>query len=159
MESFIRVTLETGVIGTPERQKKTVLGLGLKYRQASRVLKDTPAIRGMAQAVRHLVRIEKVGQEQPSSFDPFGGVKEYELGEVKVAKPKERKKIAAPSSTPAKEEVIEAKAKKAEHPSKKKAPLSAKKEKTKHHAEKAEKSKPVKKTTEKVTKKAKGKGK
>lgn len=101
MESFIKVTLETGVIAATERHKKTVLGLGLKYRHAVRVLKDTPAIRGMAQAVPHLVKWEKVkGPDLLKTADPFGDVPEFELGAVKALPQKQKapKKIkAAPS--------------------------------------------------------------
>ncbi len=51
-------------IGSPIRRRKdqraTLIGLGLNKMQRSRVLPDTPAVRGMIAKVRHLVRVEEV---------------------------------------------------------------------------------------------------
>nr|PZN85293.1 MAG: 50S ribosomal protein L30 [Pseudomonadota bacterium] len=41
----------------PERQMQTLIGLGLTKRHSRRTLEDTPAVRGMINKVRHLVRI------------------------------------------------------------------------------------------------------
>lgn len=41
----------------PERQMQTLIGLGLNKRHRRRTLQDTPAVRGMINKVRHLVRI------------------------------------------------------------------------------------------------------
>ena len=41
--------------------RETLRGLGLGRIDSSRVLEDTPAIRGMINKVRHLVRIEEKG--------------------------------------------------------------------------------------------------
>ncbi len=73
--ALLKVTLKTGVIGATERQKRTVLGLGLKYRQATRTLKDSPAIRGMIHQVKHLIALVK-----EEKTDPYQGIPEYELG-------------------------------------------------------------------------------
>jgi len=53
------VTVEqTGsAIGRPERQRKTLLGLGLTRIGRRRSLEDTPAVRGMIAKVAHLVKI------------------------------------------------------------------------------------------------------
>ncbi len=56
----IKVTLRKSAIGYNLRQKKTVQGLGLSKMNSSRILKDTPQIRGMVQKVIHLVDCEKV---------------------------------------------------------------------------------------------------
>ena len=49
---------QTGsAIGRPERQRKTLLGLGLTRIGRRRQLEDTPAIRGMIAKVAHLVKI------------------------------------------------------------------------------------------------------
>jgi len=56
----IKVTLRKSAIGYNVRQKKTVKGLGLGKLNGSRILKDTPQIRGMVQKVIHLVDIEEV---------------------------------------------------------------------------------------------------
>jgi|GEM_PF-184889 len=85
----IQITLTTGVIAAPEPQKRTVKALGLKHRHDSRVLKATPAVKGMIGAVRHLVSVGKV---QTATPQPFGGVPEYELGAVREKAPVEKKK-------------------------------------------------------------------
>ena len=41
----------------PERQVETLIGLGLNKLRRRRTLEDTPAVRGMIQKVRHLVRV------------------------------------------------------------------------------------------------------
>jgi large subunit ribosomal protein L30 len=56
----LKVTLKKSGIGYPERQKKTLLGLGLKKMHNPKVLNDTPAIRGMINKVSHLVVVESV---------------------------------------------------------------------------------------------------
>jgi large subunit ribosomal protein L30 len=42
-------------IGRPERQRQTLLGLGLGKLRREKVLPDTPAVRGMIKKVAHLV--------------------------------------------------------------------------------------------------------
>lgn len=44
-------------IGRPERQRRTLLGLGLTRIGRRRELADTPAVRGMIAKVAHLVKI------------------------------------------------------------------------------------------------------
>jgi large subunit ribosomal protein L30 len=56
----IKVTLRKSAIGYSLRQKNTVKGLGLGKLNGSRILEDTPAIRGMVQKVIHLVDVEEV---------------------------------------------------------------------------------------------------
>jgi large subunit ribosomal protein L30 len=53
------VTVEqTGsAIGRPERQRQTLLGLGLTRIGRRRTLVDTPAVRGLIAKVAHLVKI------------------------------------------------------------------------------------------------------
>ena len=55
----LSVTLVKSVIGTKNGHRETVLGLGLKKMNQTRVLEDTPAVRGMITKVNYLV---KVGQ-------------------------------------------------------------------------------------------------
>src|SRR3989338_9217635 len=57
MEKQIKVRFEHSTIGCPPVQRKTVLGLGLKRLNQVRILKDTPAIRGMVLKIPHLVSI------------------------------------------------------------------------------------------------------
>jgi large subunit ribosomal protein L30 len=52
--------IQTGSpIGRKPGQRETLLGLGLKRIRGSRVLEDTPSIRGMIRKVAHLVRVEE----------------------------------------------------------------------------------------------------
>lgn len=54
-------TLVVEQIGSPirrdDRQRKTLIGLGLNKMQRRRELEDTPAVRGMISKINHLVRI------------------------------------------------------------------------------------------------------
>lgn len=56
--STIKVTLVKSVIGRIEAHKATVKGLGLRRIRHTVELKDTPAIRGMINAVGYLVKVE-----------------------------------------------------------------------------------------------------
>lgn len=53
-----KVTQIGSPIGREDYQLATLKGLGLNKRHRSRVLEDTPAVRGMIERVRHLVRVE-----------------------------------------------------------------------------------------------------
>ena len=54
----IKVTQTGSPIGRTADQQGTLVGLGLNKRHRSRVLEDTPSVRGMINKVRHLVRVE-----------------------------------------------------------------------------------------------------
>lgn len=56
----LKVTLKKSVIGSTESQRATVRGLGLKKIRSSKVLINTPAVRGMIKKVIHLVDVEEV---------------------------------------------------------------------------------------------------
>lgn len=56
----IKVTLVRSVIGTKEDHRATVRGLGLRGLNSSRVLNDTPEVRGMIRKVDYLVRVSEV---------------------------------------------------------------------------------------------------
>ena len=58
MAAQLKVTQVGSSIGRPKDQRATLLGLGLTRRGRSRVLQDTPAIRGMIRKVQHLVKVE-----------------------------------------------------------------------------------------------------
>ena len=57
-DSKIRVTQIRSPIGRPADQRQTLVGLGLNKINRSRVLEDTPSVRGMIRKVHHLVRVE-----------------------------------------------------------------------------------------------------
>lgn len=55
----IKVTQTGSPIGRTDDQRATLVGLGLNKRHRSNVLEDTPAVRGMINKVRHLLRVEE----------------------------------------------------------------------------------------------------
>ena len=59
---MLKVTLTRSLIKSTKQQIDTVHGLGLKKIRQSRVLQDTPAIRGMIRRVGHLVACEEVAE-------------------------------------------------------------------------------------------------
>ena len=58
-------TVTVRQIGSPIRreayQRQTLIGLGLNKINRSRTLPDTPAVRGMIEKVKHLVRVRETG--------------------------------------------------------------------------------------------------
>ena len=54
----LKVTQIGSPIGRREYQEQNLKGLGLNKLHRSRVLEDTPAIRGMIEKVKHLVKVE-----------------------------------------------------------------------------------------------------
>ena len=55
-----KVTLVKSPAGINEKHRATVRGLGLRRVNSSRVLEDTPAVRGMVNKVYYLVKAEAV---------------------------------------------------------------------------------------------------
>jgi large subunit ribosomal protein L30 len=55
----LRVTLNGSVHGQLQRIRASVHGLGLRRIRDTRVVEDTRAVRGMIQAARHLLGVEK----------------------------------------------------------------------------------------------------
>ena len=53
----IIVTQKKSPIGRQSYQRKTLIGLGLNKIGRSKVLNDTPSIRGMINKVKHLVEV------------------------------------------------------------------------------------------------------
>jgi len=60
MAGQIKVKLIRSGIGFPKDQRDTIKGLGLRKLQQTRILNDTPAIRGMINKIIHLVEYETV---------------------------------------------------------------------------------------------------
>ena len=54
----LRVTQIASAAGRFADQRQTLAGLGLNKIRRTRELEDTPAVRGMINKVRHLVRVE-----------------------------------------------------------------------------------------------------
>jgi len=55
----IKVTLNGSVHGQLRSIRASVHGLGLRRIRDSRVVEDTPAVRGMINAARHLLAVDK----------------------------------------------------------------------------------------------------
>jgi len=58
MSGSVKVTLVRSIIGTKETHRATVRGLGLRRMNHSRVLVDTPEVRGMINKVSYLLKVE-----------------------------------------------------------------------------------------------------
>jgi large subunit ribosomal protein L30 len=55
----IRVTLVKGLTATKHTHRESVKGLGLRHREHTVEVEDTPAIRGMINRVSYLVKVEE----------------------------------------------------------------------------------------------------
>ena len=55
----VKVTLNSSVHGQLQNIRASVYGLGLRRIRDSRVVEDTPAVRGMINPARHLLAVEK----------------------------------------------------------------------------------------------------
>lgn len=56
----IKVTQIHSPIGRRSDQRATLIGLGLNKLNRTRVLEDTPSVRGMVNKVQHLIKFETV---------------------------------------------------------------------------------------------------
>lgn len=63
----LRITYTKSSIGYSRDQKATVRSLGLRKLNSTVVQEDTPPIRGMIFKVRHLVRVEDVPNDTPTT--------------------------------------------------------------------------------------------
>ena len=55
----IKVTLVKGITATKHKHRESVKGLGLKHREHTVEVEDTPSVRGMINRVSYLVRVEE----------------------------------------------------------------------------------------------------
>ena len=60
VKKTVRVTQINSALGRKPGQKETLVGLGLNKIRSTRVLEDTPSIRGMIRKVAHLIKVEDV---------------------------------------------------------------------------------------------------
>ncbi len=56
----IKITQTRSIVDQLENAKRTIKALGLGRPNYSVIKKDTPQIRGMINAVRHMVKVEEV---------------------------------------------------------------------------------------------------
>lgn len=59
MSKKIKITLVKSMIGRPEKHRKVLRGMGLTKLNRTVELEDTSSIRGMVNAVSHLVKTEE----------------------------------------------------------------------------------------------------
>lgn len=59
-EKKIQITQVRSGIGRPAKHRRTLEALGFKKHQQSVIHEDTPAIRGMINAIPHLVEVTEV---------------------------------------------------------------------------------------------------
>ena len=59
MEKQITVKLKRSVIGCTDKQKATIIGLGLRRINHTKTLENTPAVRGMIKAMIQWLEIVK----------------------------------------------------------------------------------------------------
>ncbi len=59
MAGTLKVTLVKSMIGRPEKHRRVLRGMGLTKINRTVEFKDTASIRGMVNAVSHLVNVEE----------------------------------------------------------------------------------------------------
>jgi large subunit ribosomal protein L30 len=59
MTGVLKIKLVKSMIGRPEKHRKVLRGMGLTKLNKTVELQDTPSIRGMINAVSHLVEAEE----------------------------------------------------------------------------------------------------
>jgi large subunit ribosomal protein L30 len=57
---MLKVTLKKSPIKSTKSQRETVKGLGLRKLNSTRLLPDTPEVRGMIGKVSHIVECEEI---------------------------------------------------------------------------------------------------
>jgi len=63
MADKLKITLVKSMIGRPEKHRKVLRGMGFRKMNRTVQLEDTPSIRGMINAVSHLVKVEENSDE------------------------------------------------------------------------------------------------
>lgn len=63
MSGKLKITLIKSMIGRPEKHRKVLRGMGLTRLNKTVVRKDCPQVRGMINAVGHLVKTEEALDE------------------------------------------------------------------------------------------------
>ena len=58
MNDNVKVTLKKSYIGSPQKIRATLIGLGLTRLNKTIIRKNTPEIQGMINKVKHLVAVE-----------------------------------------------------------------------------------------------------
>jgi len=64
MPDYVRITYVRSAIGRSYRQKRVVKALGLKRLHHSRIMVDSPSLRGMIGKIQHLLEVEPVNEKR-----------------------------------------------------------------------------------------------
>ena len=62
--SKIKVSQKLSLIGKTKKQIACVKGLGLRRINDSRIVEDTPENLGMINTIRHMVEVERLGEQK-----------------------------------------------------------------------------------------------
>lgn len=63
MATALKITLKRSMIGRPEKHRRIVRSLGLRKINSTKILNDTPSVRGMVRKISHLLEIEETTHE------------------------------------------------------------------------------------------------
>jgi ribosomal protein L30 len=96
----LRITYVKSAIGYSQDQKDTVRSLGLRKLNSVAVHNDTPAIRGMAFKVRHLVTLEEVGDDTPAPESRRWATRKLEAEQPAAAPKRATRKLPADEPAP-----------------------------------------------------------
>ena len=91
----LKITYSKSSIGYAKDQKATVRSLGLRKLHQSVIQQDTPAIRGMAFKVRHLVTVEEVDGATPPAELPASPEVEELAAQAEAPRAKRARSYAA----------------------------------------------------------------
>ncbi len=64
MAKKLKVTQVKSLIGSKPKHKLTMSAIGFHRNNETLVKNDTPQLRGMLQQVRHLVKVEELGEDK-----------------------------------------------------------------------------------------------
>jgi len=59
MNDQVKLTLKKSYIGSPQKIRATLIGLGLTRTNKTIIRKNTPEIQGMIRKVQHLIQVEE----------------------------------------------------------------------------------------------------
>ena len=96
----LRITYTKSAIGYSQDQKDTVRSLGLRKLNSTALHNDTPAIRGMAFKIRHLVTVEELTDEAAAQPSKAATVRPVKTALVAAAPQKPAAGVPAPLKTP-----------------------------------------------------------
>lgn len=64
MDKKLKITQVKSLIGSQPKHKRTMKAIGFHHNYETLIKTDTPQLRGMLRQVRHLIRVEDIGEEE-----------------------------------------------------------------------------------------------